>query len=92
MTSFYVVITSTAACSLFDSDITCIGLANFPTLNNDGDVLVLNDAFRNQLDSINYTLSRYSDEDKQQGGWSVELIDRNNVCAEEENWLAYENE
>ncbi len=68
-----------------------IGLPNFPTLNNDGDMLQLIAPDGLVIDSVNYELSWYRDGDKEQGGWSLELIDPDNLCAEEQNWTASEN-
>lgn len=64
------------------------GLATFPGLNNDGDQIVLKDAFGNTIDKINYSLSSYHDAIKQNGGWSIERKDPEFTCSNEENWQA----
>ena len=69
-----------------------IGLVNFPSLNNSGDRLLLRDATGMPVDSVNYALDWYRDEDKAGGGWSLELIDPHNPCGEGDNWSASENE
>ncbi|MCX8491602.1 MAG: lamin tail domain-containing protein [Cyclobacteriaceae bacterium] len=81
----YWIVTSSASVSKFRSSGKTIGLANFPTLNNDSDVLTLKTAAT--IDSVNYTLTWYKDEDKQNGGWSLELIDPENTCGENNNWV-----
>jgi len=68
-----------------------IGVSNFPTLNNSSDVLMLRNASNQTIDSVSYTLSWYKDTDKQEGGWTLELIDTNNPCGEENNWTASED-
>jgi hypothetical protein len=82
----YSIATSSASVSRFTSFGKTIGLANFPTLNNDSDVLTLKTAL--VIDSVNYNLTWYKDEDKQSGGWSLELIDPENTCGESNNWAA----
>ncbi len=82
----YWIVTSSTSFSKFSSFGKTIGLANFPTLNNDTDVLTLKTAAT--IDSINYNLTWYKDEDKQSGGWSLELIDPENTCGESNNWTA----
>lgn len=82
----YWIVTSSTSVSKFSSFGKTIGLANFPTLNNDTDVLTLKTAAT--IDSVNYNLTWYKDEDKQSGGWSLELIDSENTCGESNNWAA----
>jgi hypothetical protein len=88
----YVILSGTAAVSEFSIVGNTLGIANFPSLNNDGDALVLKDNGGVIIDSIRYKANWYKDEDKQQGGWSLELIDLENICGEEENWKASEDE
>lgn len=87
--SAYLVVVASPNVSLFTSP--TIGIPNFPTLNNSGDVLTLKTADDKLIDSVNYSLSWYRDEDKQEGGWSLELIDPANPCGEEDNWTASED-
>lgn len=68
-----------------------VGVSNFPTLNNAGEALVLRTPDSVTIDSINYNTAWYKGEDKKEGGWSLERIDLNNLCAEEENWVASED-
>jgi hypothetical protein len=88
----YWVITSSANVSKFGMNGAVLGVTNFPTLNNSNDALTLKTSSGNVIDSVNYSLSWYRNIDKQEGGWSLELIDPNNPCGEEENWAASENE
>lgn len=84
----YWIITSSSSTSLFANTGKILGLTNFPSLNNAGDVLILKDGDGKTIDSINYTLEWYRDEDKAAGGWTLELIDPNNPCGEQDNWAA----
>ena len=42
------------------------------------------------IDKVSYTDSWYQDEDKKQGGFTLELIDPANPCGESDNWIAAE--
>ncbi|NJN41743.1 MAG: hypothetical protein HC811_05415 [Flammeovirgaceae bacterium] len=87
----YAVVTSTTSVSKFSGLVKVIGLSNFPTLNNDEDILKVQATGGNLIDSIHYEISWYRDEDKSQGGYALEIIDPENICAEESNWSASEN-
>jgi len=87
----YWVICATANVSLFSSSANTLGVPNFPTLNNGGESLTLKTNEGLLIDSVNYSLSWYRDADKQEGGWTLELIDTSNPCGEEDNWSASED-
>lgn len=87
----YWVVCASSNSSLFSGYGNVVGVSNFPTLNNDGDNLILRDEKNRMVDSVSYTLDWYRDADKQEGGWSLEIIDPNNTCAEGENWAASED-
>ncbi|WP_160143603.1 lamin tail domain-containing protein [Chryseolinea soli] len=65
-----------------------IYLANFPSLNNGADDLMLKDDQGLTIDSVHYSDAWYGDDDKKQGGWSLEIIDPDNRCSERQNWTA----
>lgn len=87
----YSVVCSTGNVSLFSSATNVIGVTNFPSLNNSGESLTLKSNEGVLIDSVNYSLAWYRDEDKQDGGWTLELIDTNNPCGEEDNWTVSED-
>ena len=62
-----------------------IGLANF-SLNNNGQLLSIEDNKGNIIHSVNYNITWIRDDNKTEGGWSLEQIDPNNVCGGEYNW------
>ena len=86
----YVVLTSENS-SLPASE-NLLQLRIFPSLNNSSDVLILKDADNNTIDSVSYANSWYRDEDKRDGGWTLEIIDPDNVCSERDNWSAAEDD
>jgi hypothetical protein len=64
-----------------------LGVKNFPSLNNAGDALALRNAQGTLIDSVHYQADWYKDENRKNGGWSLELIDPQNLCSDEENWI-----
>ncbi len=65
-----------------------LGLANFPSLNNSNDALTLRNQNEMLVHSISYSDLWYGDQDKKEGGWSLEMIDLDNPCGESSNWTA----
>lgn len=65
-----------------------LGVSGFDALTNGGDFVRLHDGFGNVIDSITYTLSWYQDASKQDGGYSLELIDPEKNCYDVSNWKA----
>ncbi len=89
----YVIVCANADTSLFTPFGNRVGISAFPSLNNAGDNLKLYDASSNVLDSVNYDLAWYQDAVKDDGGWTLELINPNatNLCASSGNWIASNN-
>lgn len=88
----YVLVCSVSDANAFDFYGTTLGLTNFPSLNNTGESIMLYDNKGTRIDSLNFTTDWYRSEDKEAGGWSLELIDTENSCGEEANWTASESE
>ncbi len=65
-------------------------LKDFPTLNNGNDILIIKDERGQTIDSINYDQTWYRDNDKVEGGWTLEIIDPENICSGQDNWGASE--
>ncbi len=61
------------------------GVSSWPSLNNTGDVLTLT-CKNAQVHQVAYDDDWYQEEDKKDGGWSLEQIDPNNPCGEQLNW------
>lgn len=83
--SFVIVCTSGAlqGMSQFGS---AISISNFPSLDNDGDVIYLRSVQNKTIHSINYSSKWYNNELKAEGGWSLEMIDTKNPCSGAGNW------
>jgi hypothetical protein len=83
-----IIITSSTGMAQLQRFGTVIGLANFPSLNNEGDSLVLRDARGRASHAVAYDISWYRDPIKAQGGWSLEMMDVQRSCIGAENWTA----
>ncbi len=58
------------------------------SLKNSGQTLELYDAQGNLISRLTYSDGWYGDPDKDDGGWSLEQINPDNICSEGENWTA----
>jgi hypothetical protein len=61
------------------------------TLTNDGTTLVLKNSENQVIHSVCYSPEWYKNSLKQNGGWSLEMIDPANPCGCAENWSASES-
>ncbi|MFD2512945.1 lamin tail domain-containing protein [Pontibacter locisalis] len=68
-----------------------IGISNFPSLNNGGELLQLRQPNGRLIYAINYSDTWYKSTSKKDGGWSLEMIDVNNPCGGIGNWAASVN-
>ena len=84
----YLVVTQPDGSGQFDVSVKFAAIAGMPTLNNTGDAIVLRSGSGAVIDSVNYSRVWYGDAAKADGGWSLELIDPENHCGEEDNWTA----
>lgn len=74
-----------AAFSMFGQT---LGLSGFPSLNNDGDLLILTAPDGRIIHAVSYDISWYRNAVKAQGGWSLEMIDPEHPCAGAANWTS----
>jgi hypothetical protein len=85
----YLIIASSASAPLLSSFGTVLSPSSLPALNNGGDDLVLKTSDSTTIDSLTYTLAWYRDETKDDGGFSLELINpENDACPAPANWRA----
>ncbi len=86
----FLVITSPSGLSYFSSFGNVISVSGLSTtaLVNTGTTLVLSDINAKVIHAVSYTDAWYQDNNKKDGGWSLEQIDPNNPCAGINNWKA----
>lgn len=76
----FVLVCETGNESLFALFGKTLGLKGFPSLNNSGDDLFLSNSLGQIIHHLKYDLSSYDDLSKTDGGWSLEMIDPENMC------------
>lgn len=65
-----------------------IGVPSFPSLTNSGELLQLKNANDELIDAVEYNTSWYRDNNKSDGGWTLERIYVNQPCLLDLNWKA----
>ena len=88
--SFVIVCTGSAVAGLAPFG-NIISVTNFPSLDNDGDLISLYTADDKTIHAVAYTSAWYQNELKKEGGWTLEMIDTKNPCSGISNWEAGTN-
>lgn len=65
-----------------------LGLTNFPSLNNDGDLVSLRTKNQEIIYEVNFKDSWYRSQSKKEGGYTLEMINTGSPCTGNENWIA----
>ena len=89
--SEYVLLVDEGNASLFESE-NVLEVADFPSLSNSGEQLVLKTLFGDEVNLAHYSSSWYGDSNKDDGGYSLEIVDPNGGCTDSQNWQASTNE
>jgi hypothetical protein len=84
----FVIVCSTSAVSAYSSFGRTLGVSNFPSLNDESDIISLSSAQGNVIHAVAYNGSWYQNELKKDGGWTLEMIDPKNFCSGFSNWKA----
>ncbi|TAH29670.1 MAG: hypothetical protein EAZ06_05855 [Cytophagales bacterium] len=84
----YALLVKNTDVNLFQSFGKVIGFTSFPSLVNSADTLLLKNAQDELLFSLNYSDAFYENTDKKDGGWSLEMIDIQNPCSQNNNWTS----
>ena len=84
----FLIVCSTTAFSALSSFAKTISVSNFPSLDNDGDLISIADATGKIIHAVEYSSEWYQNDLKKDGGWSLEMIDTKNPCSGSSNWKA----
>lgn len=71
----------------FSENILRFGFSSF-SIKNDAATLILKNNDQENIDVFLYASTTYSDDNKADGGWSLEKIDTNVFCEDVKNWAA----
>lgn len=82
----YVILCNNSAVAKFSGYSNVLGVSSFPSLSNDGELLVLKNSNGNTIHFLNYNSSWHTDNLKKNGGWSLEMADLKNYCTVDNNW------
>jgi hypothetical protein len=85
--SFVTVCTASAVAGLSVLG-TTRSVTSFPSLDNTGELLYLQDANGNIIHAVNYSVDWHQNELKKDGGWTLEMIDTKNPCSGFGNWTS----
>ena len=83
-----VILTKTNAIVAFSEYAKTFGIPNWPTLNNTEDEIMILDTGQQLIHHVNYSNNWYDNDEKKDGGWSLELIDETNFCSGNKVWTA----
>jgi len=84
----YAILSSTSAVIPMGLYGKAIGVTSFPALLNNGMTIKLIDSGGSLISLVNYSDSWYDDDQKKEGGWSLEKIDFQNLMEGKNNWRA----
>ena len=84
----YFIVCDQAEVPLFTPFGNTIAIPSFPALSNSGDVIRLESATGTLIHLVDYSIDWYQDSEKDEGGWSLEMISPKQLCASMNNWRA----
>jgi hypothetical protein len=82
----YLIICRTSDLNAFQNYGNTIGLDRFPSLRNSGDRLMIVNESDQIIHQVQYEVNWHQDPFFENGGWSLELINPENICLGAQNW------
>lgn len=86
-----VTICSTTSAITFSRFGPVVGIPNFPSLDNDSDMIILTTSNGLVIFALEYSATWFNNSVKQVGGWSLEMGDVHSPCTGAGNWVACES-
>jgi hypothetical protein len=77
-----------SAVTIFNTFGNTLGVSNFPSLDNEADIVFLISAEGIAIHAVSYNKTWYQNDVKANGGWTLEMIDTENPCSGYSNWKA----
>jgi hypothetical protein len=84
----YIIVCRNADTTLYNSFGATAGVSTLPSLNNDGDELTLASSDGTTIHYLAYSSLWYYDNTKDEGGYSLEMINTTLYCKQGDNWHA----
>lgn len=84
----YLIVTDEDHATEFSGYGKVMSVENMPGLTNSGTLIALRSANGETIHEISYTDEWYRDGTKNDGGWSIEMINPFHICAADQNWSA----
>ncbi len=84
----YILLCATGSVTDLQNYGTAVGVPAFQGLTNSGQTIKIKTNEGLLISEVEYNIAWYQDEDKNDGGWSLERIDPNNNCGQMNNWQA----
>ncbi|MCC5943470.1 MAG: lamin tail domain-containing protein [Bernardetiaceae bacterium] len=84
----YMILCSNTSVPLYEPYGQTMGVTSFPSITIGGKNLVLRNPSGELIFSVRYSDTWYRDNDKKNGGWTLEMIDTEYPCVEAANWRA----
>jgi hypothetical protein len=86
--SFVILCRADSAFLFQNVGVAVLPLPSLPSLNNASDELTLKNPSNVTIHNVNFSSSWYNSSVKNDGGWSLEMINPNNPCLSNGNWTA----
>ncbi len=83
---YYILTKSSKRWSRFGMDSLIIELSGMPALTNEGNLLKIYERYGRFICGVEYSNEMYKTEYKQEGGWTLEMVDVTVPCLKDGNW------